>query len=63
MRRFIVLALVTSLVLFPLLTYTYAKGCVDGVTRYQRSRRFALTLHSMYMFGVREGYDGCKGER
>jgi hypothetical protein len=61
MRRFISASFLTALVLFPLFGYTYMRGCSDGVTRYQRSRRFALTLYSMYMFGVQDGYDACKG--
>jgi hypothetical protein len=63
MRRFIGGGLAVSLVLFPLFGYTYVKGGIDGVLRYQRSRRFALTLYSMYMFGVRDGYDKCKAEK
>lgn len=63
MKRFIVAGLSVSLLMFPLLGYTYVKGGIDGVTRYQRSRRFALTLYSMYMFGVKEGCDKCKGAK
>lgn len=57
MKRFLGLALAVSLVLFPLFTYTYLKGCRDGVVHYQRSNKFFLTLLSMYNFGVA---DGCR---
>jgi hypothetical protein len=63
MRRFIVLALANVVILFPLFTYTYLKGGIDGVARYQHSRQFALTLYSMYMFGVREGHNACEAGR
>ncbi len=58
MRRFIGLGVAVSVILFPLFSYIYVRGCVDGVVRYQRSRRFALTLYSMYRYGV---LDGCRG--
>lgn len=58
MKRFIGLVVAVSVVLFPLFAYTYVRGCVDGVARYQRSNRFALTLYSMYRYGV---MDGCRG--
>lgn len=55
MRRFISASFLTALVLFPLFGYTYLRGCTDGVARYQKSRRFALTLYSMYRFGLVDG--------
>jgi hypothetical protein len=63
MRRLIGGGLAVSLVLFPLFCYTYVKGGIDGVARYQRSRHFALTLYSMYMFGMRDGCDRCGGKK
>jgi len=61
MKHYISAGLLTALILFPLFDYTYVKGCQDGVARYKRSKNFMLTLYSMYMFGVRDGYDACKG--
>lgn len=57
MKRFIGLVVAISAILFPLLIYTYMRGCVDGVVRYQHSRRFALALDSMYRLGF---LDGCR---
>ena len=42
--------------------YTYLRGCMDGVARYQQSKRFALTLYSMYMFGFKDGAASCGGK-
>jgi hypothetical protein len=61
MKSYIYVVLLLSLVLFPLFGYTYRKGCQDGVIRYQHSKQFMLTLYRMYMFGMRDGYDACKG--
>lgn len=63
MRRFISLSLGVSLILFPLFGYTYLRGCIDGVARYQRSKRFALTLYSIYRFGFIDGVDSCGGKK
>ena len=54
MRRFISAGLGVSLVLLPLMCYTYAKGCEDGVAQYKRSQNFVMTLFSMYVFGVQD---------
>jgi len=62
MRRLIVGVLAAALVLFPFFCYTYIKGGADGVARYQRSEHFALVLYSMYMFGIRDGYDKCAAD-
>jgi len=61
MRRFI--PLVVALTLFQLAFgfYIYGKGEVDGVAYYKRSKSFMLTLYSMYMYGVRDGCDACRG--
>lgn len=52
MKRYIVAALLTAGILFPLFGYVYQKGMEDGVTRYKRSKQFELTLQSMYRFGL-----------
>ena len=62
MKRFILLSIGISLVIFPLMGYTYLRGCMDGVARYQQSKRFALTLYSMYMFGFKDGAASCGGK-
>ena len=59
--RYIRAAVVISLVLFPIMCYTYYMGGVDGVMRYKKSSQFALTLYSMYRFGVMDGMATCKG--
>jgi len=61
MKRYISAGLLTALILFPLFSYTYVKGCQDGIARYKRSKNFMLTLYSMYRFGVQDGMDACKG--
>lgn len=60
MLRFIGLALAISLVIFPLMCYTYVRGCKDGVVYYQHSHRFELALQAMYRFGFMDGVDSCK---
>lgn len=65
MRR-LKLGIGTMLILFPLLGYTYIKGCQDGIVRYKQSKNFMLTLYDMYMFGVMDGCRGgkiCEGRR
>jgi len=59
MRRFIMLAILVSLILFPLGTYVYLRGCIDGVARYKKSTNFLYTLNSAYMYGVRDGSKNC----
>lgn len=61
MRRFIVLTLAMAVVLFPLFTYIYRKGGVDGVMHYKHSKNFIMTLYSAYMFGVQDGRATCNG--
>ena len=56
MRRFVMAGLLASFVLFPLFAYTYMRGWKDGVAHYRRSDEFAMTLESMYRFGL---IDGC----
>lgn len=60
MKRFLGLVVGVSFILFPLLGYTYVIGCRDGIVRYQKSKRFALTLMSMYRYGLMDGYAACK---
>ena len=52
-----------SLVIFPLFGYVYWKGCQDGVKYYKHSKKFSLTLLSMYRFGYMDGYDARCGEK
>lgn len=63
MRRLIMASLLVALVLCPIFEYVYLKGCQDGVTRYKHSKSFSLTLYSMYLFGLHDGYDACKGKK
>jgi len=57
MRRFVAASFLSTLVLFPLFGYVYVRGEIDGIARYRDSRQFALTLLSMYQYGV---WDACK---
>ena len=51
MKRYLLAAFLTALILFPLFWYVYAKGVEDGVAHYKRSRQFELTLQSMFQQG------------
>lgn len=62
MRRLFALSLGISLVLFPIMCYTYVRGCQDGIARYKKSKQFELTLYSMYKFGFIDGYREAKGK-
>jgi hypothetical protein len=57
MRRFIIGGLLVALIVFPLSAYVFLKGAAWGVERYRHSRQFNMTLFSMYMFGIHDGYD------
>ena len=63
MKRFIPLVVAVTLFQTAFGVYMYGRGGVDGVTRYQQSKRFALTLYSMYRFGVMDGMDSCGGKK
>lgn len=56
MRQFGLAVLFGFFVLAPTYLYVYSVGMSDGVAHYKKSQQFALTLKSMYTFGV---IDAC----
>lgn len=59
MKQYLIAALVTAVILFPLFGYVYARGWDDGVERYKRSKSFQMTLNSMYVYGLDDGRAEC----
>jgi hypothetical protein len=59
MRERLKIGLLLAAILVPLFAYTYHRGEVDGVAHYKQSKQFALTLDSMYRFGL---MDGCTND-